>query len=61
MIEVVQEDNLFKYRARNFTDLASAQKAKEELKKKGFPDAFVVAYQGNKRISLSQAIKETSQ
>ncbi|HKK76764.1 MAG TPA: N-acetylmuramoyl-L-alanine amidase [Saprospiraceae bacterium] len=59
VIEVVQEDDLYKYRARNFTGLAAAQKAKEELRKKGFPDAFVVAYKGKQRISLAQAMEET--
>lgn len=61
MIEVVQEDDLYKYRARNFSDLSAAQNAKDDLKQKGFPDAFIVAYKGNQRISMAQAIKETRQ
>lgn len=61
VIEVVKENTLYKYRARNFKDLNAAQKAKEDLQSRGFPDAFVVAYKGKKRISLSQAIQETKQ
>ena len=58
-IEVVKEDKLYKYRARNFSDLAAAQKAKDDLRAKGFPDAFIVAYRGKERISITQAIQES--
>lgn len=54
-IEVIEENGLYKYQARNFPDLQAAQQAKNTLKKKGFSDAFLVAYQGGQRISISQA------
>ncbi len=57
-VEVVQEDNLYKYQARGFTDLESALQAKTYLKSKGFPDAFLVAYKNGKKISVDEAKKE---
>jgi N-acetylmuramoyl-L-alanine amidase len=59
-IEVIKEEELYKYRARNFNDLAAAQKAKDDLRTKGFPDAFVVAYRGKDRISITQAIQQSA-
>ncbi|MDX1939508.1 MAG: N-acetylmuramoyl-L-alanine amidase [Saprospiraceae bacterium] len=57
-VEVVQEDNFYKYQARGFYDLESALQAKTYLKSKGFPDAFVVAYKNGKKIALEDAKKE---
>jgi len=54
-IEVVQEDGLYKYRARGFNDLSSVQNAKKILQGQGFPDAFVVVFQGDKKISMADA------
>jgi N-acetylmuramoyl-L-alanine amidase len=56
-IEVIREKEMYKYRARNFNDLKTAQLAKDEIRKKGFPDAFVVAYQNGVRISMAEALK----
>lgn len=56
-VEVVKEEEVYKYRARNFKDLNSARLAKQEIRQKGFPDAFVVAYQNGKRIPMSAALE----
>lgn len=58
LIEVVQEDNLYKYQARNFSNLQQAFEARLLLQARGFPDAFIVAYKNGKRISMDQAKRE---
>lgn len=54
VIEVVKEENLFKYQARNFTTLQHAFEARLLLQAKGFPGAFIVAYRNGERISLEE-------
>jgi len=58
LIEVVQENNLYKYQARNFSSLQSAFEARLLLQARGFPDAFIVAYKNGQRITMDQARKE---
>ncbi|MCO6488494.1 MAG: N-acetylmuramoyl-L-alanine amidase [Phaeodactylibacter sp.] len=58
LIEVVNEDNLFKYQARNFSTLQQAFEARLLLQARGFPDAFIVAYKDGRRISVEQAKRE---
>ena len=55
LIEIVEEDRMFKYQARNFQTWASAFQAKLLLQQKGFPDAFIVAYQRGQRIPMQDA------
>ncbi|NRB63369.1 MAG: N-acetylmuramoyl-L-alanine amidase [Saprospiraceae bacterium] len=54
-IQVFQEDNLFKYRARHFASLDDAVRAKQYLRQHGFPEAFVIAISGGQRISIEKA------
>lgn len=61
LIEVIPEDQLYKYQARNFSTLEQAVAAKDLLQSKGFSDAFVVAYKNGKRISVEQAKSEVSE
>ena len=58
LVEIVLEDNMYKYQARNFAGLRHAFDAKIWLQAQGFPDAFVVAYKNGQRISLEQARSE---
>lgn len=58
LIEVIQEDNLFKYQARNVGNFQQAFKARIQLQSQGFKDAFIVAYKEGKRIPIQQAKKE---
>lgn len=60
-VELLQEDGMFKYQARQFDNLQEAAKARSSLKELGFFDAFVVAYKGEKRISIAEAKKELGQ
>lgn len=53
-----KQDNLFKYTTGEFVnDFKGANTLKNELRQKGFPNAFVVAFQNGERISLEKAIK----
>lgn len=58
LVEIVFEDSLYKYQARNFKNLSQAYEARLVLQKKGFGDAFIVAYQNGARISMEHAKKE---
>lgn len=57
LVEVITENNLFKYQARDFNSFQEAERAKNMLKRIGFEDAFVVAYQDGRRVRVSQARK----
>lgn len=53
-----QQDNLYKYTAGDFkNDFKAASNYKNELRNKGFSNAFVVAFQNGERINLEKAIK----
>lgn len=50
-------DNLYKYVVGNFNQLNEAINLQQYWRQHGFPDAFVVSYQGNSRIPLATAKK----
>ncbi len=53
-----KQDNLYKYTVGAFEDdLDAANDYKNEMRKKGFQHAFVVAFVNGERISLEKAIK----
>lgn len=53
-----KQDNLYKYTIGTFeNDFSGANSYKNELREKGFSNAFVVAFQNGERISLEKAIK----
>lgn len=57
-VKEYQQDNLYKYTAGDFkNDFKSATSLKNELRAKGFSNAFVVAFQNGERINLEKAIK----
>ena len=49
-VQVLKEDNLFKYLVIGFKKREKAVKVKEEMRKMGFSDAFVIAYRNGQRI-----------
>jgi len=57
-LDVIKDENNFNiYFAGYFKTLIDAQNCKNELKELGFTDAFIIAYDGKKRIPLSIAQK----
>ena len=53
MIELKTEDGLYKYMSGSFSSIQDALKQRDELLKKGYNGAFVVAYKDSKRVPLS--------
>lgn len=53
-IEVIREDNYYKYQARSFPDLETANKARAHLQHQGFMDAFIVIYREGIRLSPAE-------
>lgn len=49
-VEIRKEDGLFKYLAVGFDSYTAALEAARELNEKGFKGAFVVVYEGDKRV-----------
>ena len=52
-----KDGGLYKYTTGNRRDIQSASVLQSELRKKGFSDAFVVAFQNEKRIPVRKALK----
>ncbi len=52
-----KQNNMYKYTIGKYTKLKDAKNKQKEIKEK-FPDAFIVAFRNNKKISLKQALKK---
>ena len=52
-----QDSGLYKYTIGNKRDIQAASALQSEIRKKGFTDAFVVAFQNGKRIPVRKALK----
>jgi hypothetical protein len=52
-----KDSGLYKYTIGNNKDIKSASELQSELRKKGFGDAFVVAFQNGERIPLIKALR----
>lgn len=53
--QVYKQDGVYRYTMGNETTIAKAKNVQNELRKKGFKDAFVIAFYNGKRISLQEA------
>ena len=53
-VEVITEDRQYKYQVIQLKNYDQADRTKDKLRILGFPQAFVVAYQGTKKIPLNQ-------
>ncbi|MEP7264924.1 MAG: N-acetylmuramoyl-L-alanine amidase [Bacteroidota bacterium] len=49
------EDGYTRFNSGNFNTLAAAKIRQSELKSDGYKDCFIVAYNGNKKISITEA------
>jgi len=58
-VQVIKDGSNFKYMAVGFENFEAAVSAKSELRKIGFKEAFLVAYQGGKRIDMKVAMSKT--
>ncbi len=57
-VEEYMQDNLYKYTVGAFkNDIKAANVYKNEMREKGFSNAFVVAFQNGQRVNLEKAIK----
>jgi len=51
-----KSEKLYRYYTGKSFTIENAKKKLEEAKKKGYSNAFIVAYEGNKKISISDAV-----
>ncbi len=58
-VQVIKDGNNFKYMAVGFNSFEEAVTAKSKLRKTGFKEAFLVAYQNGKRIDMKEAMSKT--
>lgn len=59
-ISIVKEGSLFKYFYGCTSDFKETIKLSEEVKSKGYNNSFIVAFKDDKKISLGEALKTTS-
>ncbi len=58
VVEEYQQEKTFKYTAGNFeNNFKEANNYKNEMRKLGFSEAFIVAFQNGERVNLEKAIK----
>jgi N-acetylmuramoyl-L-alanine amidase len=60
-VRVYRHQGMFKYTTGNEPRLEDALKLLSQVKKKGFKDAFVVAFRGDQRITIEEAKKANKQ
>ena len=60
VVDEIKEGNSFKYLTGSFeNDFNLANKLKNEMRLKGFPNSFVIAFKNNIRIHIDEAIRLT--
>lgn len=57
-VSVQQVGSVHKYRVGSTGSYAAACQMRDTLRRNGFPDAFVVAFEGDRRIPLQEALKK---
>jgi len=54
-VEIYEENRLYKYQVRNIPSLEQAQLRRNEIRNRGFADAFVLAFRNTQRIKIEEA------
>ncbi len=60
-VKYFREKNMYKYTTRHVPSYSQAQKDLEDARKKGAKDAFVVAFEGDKKTTVARARSLTSE
>ena len=55
IMKLIGDDGITRYYSGNFVSLDESRKSLMTLKQKGFNDAFICAFSGAKRISVTEA------
>jgi N-acetylmuramoyl-L-alanine amidase len=56
-VDIIENSGVYRYTSGNEVALQSAKDIQQQLVLKGYKDAFVVAYRGNERISVKEALE----
>ena len=56
-ISKIKKANLYRYFYEKTTNYKAAQRFLKEVKKKGYSNAFIVAFNGDKKITISEALR----
>jgi N-acetylmuramoyl-L-alanine amidase len=59
-LEVVRENNVYKYFKTGFSDYTEAATTLKEVKANGYRDAFIVIYKSGKRVSVEDVKQQPS-
>lgn len=59
-VSMEKDGRVFKYFYGNTSDYTEIKRLSEDVKSKGYPDSFIVAYQNGKRVSLAQVLNSVA-
>jgi len=59
-VQIIEENDLYKYQVLNIRSYEEAMEVKKSLHQQGFTDAFLVAYEGQQRVDIAEAIQAAS-
>jgi len=57
LVQIIEENDLYKYQVLNIRSYEDALEVKKNLHQQGFTDAFLVAYEGQQRIDIVEALE----
>lgn len=57
-VQIFEENRLYKYQVRNIPSFEQAQVVRNEIRSRGFTDAFVLAFRNTQRIKIEEATQQ---